>query len=157
MYKLQTLSNREIIMRSINTILLLAGVLFLSSCYHAQITTGKQMSNQVIDKPWAHSFIFGLVPPNEVSVAEQCENGVAKVETQISFLNGLVSAITFNIYTPMQITVTCAAGSGMSELDGVGEDVTVSEVSSSQDVIKAVEEASKRAVALDKPVYIHFR
>lgn len=144
-------------MRSINIIALLVGVLFLSSCYHAQITTGKQMSNEVIDKPWAHSFIFGLVPPNEVSVAEQCENGVAKVETQISFLNGLVSAITFNIYTPMQITVTCAAGSGMSELDSISKDVTVSDVSSDQDVIDAIEEASKQAVALEKPVYVQFR
>ena len=144
-------------MRSINIIALLVSVLFLSSCYHAQITTGKQMSNQVIDKPWAHSFIFGLVPPKEVSVAEQCQNGVAKVETQISFLNGLVSAITFNIYTPMQITVTCAAGSGMSEVDGTSKDVTVSEVSTDQDVINAIEEASKQAVALKKPVYVQFR
>lgn len=30
------------------------------------------------------------------------------VETQVSFLNQLVGALTFGIYTPMHITVTCA-------------------------------------------------
>jgi hypothetical protein len=42
---------------------------------------------------------------------EQCGSaGVARVETQISFLNGLVSFLTFNIFTPMDILVTCGAG-----------------------------------------------
>ena len=36
--------------------------------------------------------------------------------TQRSFINGLVSFLTFNIYTPMQITATCAAGSRTSSL-----------------------------------------
>jgi len=110
------------------------------------------MFNQVIDKPWAHSFIAGLVPPNEVSVASQCENGVAKVETQHSFLNGLVAAITFNIYTPMHITVTCAAGSGMTELDANTEKVTVSDAANNQEVINAIQTASEKAVASQKPV-----
>jgi hypothetical protein len=35
---------------------------------------------------------------------------VAKVETERSFLNGLVGAITWNIYTPMHVLVTCASG-----------------------------------------------
>lgn len=144
-------------MQSIKVIAFLACTLLLSSCYHAQITTGKQMSNEVIDNPWAHSFIFGLVPPKEVSVASQCSNGVAKVETQISFLNGLVSAITFNIYTPMHITVTCAAGGGMSELDADTENITVSDASNDQEVIRAIQTASEKAVELKKPVYVKFK
>jgi len=144
-------------MRSIKVITLLACTALLTSCYHAEIITGKPMSNQVIDKPWAHSFIAGLVPPSEVSVASQCENGVVKVGTQHSFLNGLVAAITFNLYTPMRITVTCAAGSGMSELDGETESVPVSESSSDQDVVKAIQMASQKAVASQKPVYVTFQ
>lgn len=144
-------------MRLIKVIALLGCTVLLTSCYHAQITTGKQLSNEVIDNPWAHSFIFGLVPPKEVSVASQCANGVAKVETQISFLNGLVSAITFNIYTPMHITVTCAADGGMSELNADTDNITVSDSSSDQEVIKAIQTASQKAVALQKPVYVKFR
>lgn len=86
----------------------------LSSCYHAQIITDAPPSGEVIDEPWAHGFIFGLVPPAEVRTANECENGVARVDTKISFLNGLVSAVTFSIYTPMHITVTCAAEAGTS-------------------------------------------
>jgi Bor protein len=49
------------------------------------------------------------VPPSTVSTAEKCPKGVAKVETQHTFLNQLVGALTLEIYTPMQIRVTCAA------------------------------------------------
>lgn len=56
------------------------------------------------------SFIFGLVPPPVENVSQQCTNGVSKVETQHSFLNGLVAFVTFSLVTPMQITVTCAGG-----------------------------------------------
>jgi hypothetical protein len=42
-------------------------------------------------------------------VKAQCTQGVAKVETERSFLNGLVGAI-YDIYTPIHTTVTCASG-----------------------------------------------
>jgi hypothetical protein len=64
----------------------------------------------VIDKQWQNSFIIGLVPPGEIDSKAQCPQGVAKVETERSFLNGLVGAITENIYTPIHATVTCASG-----------------------------------------------
>jgi hypothetical protein len=38
----------------------------------------------------------------------------AKVETQLSFVNQLVSFLTLGIYTPMQIEVTCAAARAQS-------------------------------------------
>lgn len=81
----------------------------LTACYHATIETGLPASTTVIDKQWANSFIYGLVPPETMETLSKCPNGVAKVETQMSFLNGLVSALTGGIYTPMQLTVTCAS------------------------------------------------
>ncbi len=84
------------------------------ACYHAVIDTGLAPSTQVIDKQWAHGFLFGLVPPSTVETASRCQHGVAKVETQLSFLNQLANLITFGIYTPMQITVTCAATGAMA-------------------------------------------
>lgn len=90
-------------------LILLAFPLFLTGCYHAQITTGAQASTEVYKQEWASSFIAGLVPPNTVDVTEQCSNGVAKVETRHSFLNMLAQMITFSIYSPMEITVTCAS------------------------------------------------
>ena len=141
-----------------NLLGLLASILLISSCYNAQITTGAQPSDQIIDKPWAHSFVFGLVPPDEVSAASQCTNGVAKVETQISFLNGLVSAITFNIYTPMHITVTCAAGSALlDENDSSDSTIVISREAENQQVIEEVQKAARLAASSSMPVILRFQ
>jgi hypothetical protein len=81
----------------------------LGACYHATIETGLPPSLQVIDQGFASSWVYGLVPPKTVSAASRCPNGVAKVETELSFLNQLVHILTLGIYTPMHIRVTCAA------------------------------------------------
>lgn len=84
----------------------------LSGCYHAQVVTDATPSTQVVEEQWAASWLGGLVPPEELDVSA-CTNGVAKVETQLSFLNMVAGAVTFGIYTPMSIKATCAeAGRG---------------------------------------------
>jgi len=90
------------------SVVLVIGAVLLAGCYHATIETGLTPSTQTIEKPWAHGFIYGLIPPSTVETKAQCAKGVAKVETQMSFLNMLASAITFSLYTPMDIKVTCA-------------------------------------------------
>jgi hypothetical protein len=62
------------------------------------------------------SFVYGLVPPPVENVAQQCTNGVSRVETQHSFLNGLVAALSAGIVTPLQIDVICAAAGGNDDL-----------------------------------------
>lgn len=95
----------------IRRLLALGLVVVLSTgCYHATIETGATPSMQVIEKPWASGWIYGLVPPSTVATAQQCTNGVAKIETQLSFANQLVNFLTGGIYTPMSIKVTCAQG-----------------------------------------------
>ena len=95
-------------MARFSSTLALVGVVVLSGCYHAIIETGFPPGNQTIEKPWASSWIGGLVPPTMVETAERCPNGVARVETQHSFLNMLVTWLTAGIYAPMTIEVTCA-------------------------------------------------
>lgn len=89
----------------------LVAVLLLAGCYHATIETGATPSQQVISKKFASGWIYGLIPPSTVAAQQSCPSGVARVETQHSFVNWLVGALTLGIYTPMQIDVTCA-GSG---------------------------------------------
>jgi Bor protein len=86
-----------------------ASFIALTACYHATVETGATPSTVVIDKSFASAWIYGLVPPSTVSTESKCPNGVAKVETQQTFVNGLVNLLTLGIYTPMQIKVTCAA------------------------------------------------
>ncbi|MGK7312456.1 MAG: Bor family protein [Candidatus Longimicrobiales bacterium M2_2A_002] len=90
-------------------------VFVLAGCYHATIETDRTPSAKAVENAWAHSFLYGLVPPSTVNVASECSNGVARVETQLSFLNMVANAVTFGIYSPMHITVTCAVGSAMTE------------------------------------------
>lgn len=103
-------------MRRTRVAALVGAICLVSGCYHAIIETGRPAGSTVIDKPWAMSFVYGLVPPPVENVSSQCPSGVARVETQHSFLNGLVAAVTFGIVTPIRITVTCASG-GTASLD----------------------------------------
>lgn len=82
-----------------------------TACYHATVVTGLPEGNQVVEQQFARGFVFGLVPYDSVETKSKCTDGVAKVETQQSFRNGLVGILTLGMFTPWQITVTCAARS----------------------------------------------
>ena len=89
----------------------LAALLLLSAgCFHASIESGMKPGNEKVEKEWAASWVFGLVPPEPIEAQSKCTSGVSKVETEHSFLNALVAFFTIQIYTPMHLTVTCAAG-----------------------------------------------
>jgi hypothetical protein len=127
----------------------------LPGCYHATIETGLTPGTEVIRQPWAHCFVFGLVPPKTITTMEKCPNGVARVETQHSFLNGLVAFLTFSIYTPVEIKVTCAAGGG-AELPLAPADICVGASASPEEVQQAFMRAAEIAVAEGRPVYVEY-
>ena len=121
----------------------------LTGCYHAVIQTGRPESSDVITLKWANSFVYGLVPPPVVETAARCTNGVAKVETQHSFLNLLAYVVTFGIYTPIQIDVTCAAR-GTASADPV---IKVEKGMTAQQAVNA---AVALSVEKESPVYVQF-
>ena len=135
--------------------LLLLVAVVASGCYHARVETGLTPSAQVIEKGFAHSFIYGLVPPSTVSTTSQCPNGVAMVETQISFVNGLVSSLTGGLYTPMSIKATCAAAGSASAGTSASE-VVVSEAASMDEIKEAFSAAADETVETGDPVYVRF-
>jgi hypothetical protein len=134
--------------------LCVASLTALAGCYHATVETGATPSSEVIDKAWASAWIYGLVPPSTVSTAEKCPNGVAKVETQHSFVNQLVGLLTLGIYTPMQITVTCAAR-GSASADTSSPRV-VAQGTSPAARQAALTKAVTQAVTTRKSVYLQF-
>jgi hypothetical protein len=101
---------------SARIVLLGVAVVLYSGCYRVTVITGAPPavptveSPQVVDAPWQKSFVYGLVPPPEINTKDKCPQGFAIVETERSFLNGLVGAVTYSIFTPMHAKVTCAAG-----------------------------------------------
>lgn len=137
-------------MKSLTRIAAIALAFTLTGCYHAVIDTGRPAdASSTITIPWAHSFIFGLVPPKAVDAAQTCTNGVARVETQHSFLNGLAAFVTFQIYTPMQIDVTCASRGGAAAAGS--ETLKVGEGQSIEDAVSA---AVRRSNEINAPVYL---
>ena len=60
---------------SLLTIALLAG------CYHQVVQTGRAPSPVVISRAWTATWLWGLVPAEEINVTSQCPSGVATVET----------------------------------------------------------------------------
>jgi len=126
------------------------------SCYHARIETGLSPSEQVIEKSFASSWIYGLVPPSTVKAAEECPNGVAIVETELSFVNQLVGMLTLGIYTPMHIKVTCASSSGRGSLDTPGDGLVVPCGASEKEVTEVFALAAERSVETKQPVYVRF-
>lgn len=137
-------------MRSLKTCTLLVVAFSSVACYHATVTTNRSTSGQTVEVPWAHSFLYGLVPPSTVETASQCPNGLARVETMHSFLNGLAAAITFGIYTPMHIIVQCAAAGGAdAAADGASFEVDREAPEAEQTAAfqRAVEHAATGATA----------
>jgi hypothetical protein len=82
----------------------------LAGCFHATVETGAPPATQTVQNDWASGWLWGLVPPKTISTAATCPDGVSRVETQQTFLNGLVHLLTVGIYTPMAIKATCASG-----------------------------------------------
>lgn len=126
-----------------------------AGCYHATVDTGRAPSGQTVEKQWAHGFVYGLVPPSTVETAAKCPNGVAKVETQLSFLNQLASFLTAGIYTPMQISVQCAAG-GAALAEDAARVIALPANADRRDLDGALGAAVEIARVEDAPVYVHF-
>lgn len=86
---------------------LIASSMLLTSCYSYTSVVGKGAQGNRSTTKWNHYLIGGLAPIN-VSDSKQMAGDATdyNVHTRQSFINGLVSAITFGIYTPTTTTVT---------------------------------------------------
>jgi hypothetical protein len=94
--------------RSLGAVIAL-GAISLAGCYKVQMVSNANVSGGKAESAWTHFFVFGLVGDASVDVRDFCGEGEASVvETSLSFLNGLSSAVTLGIWTPRTVTVTCA-------------------------------------------------
>ena len=79
----------------------------LASCYTYTSVVGEGAKGSQKVEKWNHYLIEGLAP---ISVSDsKAMAGGAKdytVTTSMTFVNGLIGAITFGIYTPTTTTVT---------------------------------------------------
>ncbi|MDF4220368.1 Bor family protein [Maribacter sp. M208] len=84
-----------------------ASSILLTSCYSytSVVGSGAQGNSQTTE--WNHYVVYGLAPVG-VSDSKAMAGGAENytVTTKQTFVNGLVSALTFGIYTPTTTTVT---------------------------------------------------
>jgi Bor protein len=135
--------------------LLVLGLALVSlACYHQIVRTGRPAGTTVVDMPWVSSWLWGLVPAEDLNVSPQCPSGVAVVETEQSFANGFVGLITLGIYTPQHVRITCASGG--TSLRHVGGDIFVAKDASPEERAEAFRAAIAAAERTNLPVVVRF-
>jgi hypothetical protein len=133
--------------------LLLIGCVGLTGCYQAKVTTNKSAGNKVVEKKWASSFVYGLVPA-EVDVSDQCSNGIASAQRKFSFVNMLVNGLTFGLYLPQNVTVTCASGSMAHAVPSQNPTVTLPSDATEQEIRNTLSSATLKSVTTDAPIEV---
>ena len=99
-------------MRALRAALAVSAFALTTGCYHQVVNTGLPASSTVVQKSFHPTWIFGLVQAQPIDVRQQCPSGIALAGTRMTFLNGLVGGLTLGIFTPHEVTITCASGSG---------------------------------------------
>lgn len=83
-------------------------VMMLAGCYKVTYVSDKPMGETQTGSQ--SFFIFGLAGQANINVPQMCPNGAARLIVQQTFVDGLLGAITFGIYTPRSYELTCAKG-----------------------------------------------
>jgi PBP1b-binding outer membrane lipoprotein LpoB len=85
-------------------------VMFLAGCATQRANFKEMKVKQKPDlKQWDNFFVWGLAPPKKVTPASKAcpEENISRVETEITFLNGVANAVTFGIYAPKTLKIYC--------------------------------------------------
>lgn len=141
-------------MKGFSRVCVIALVCFLSACFHQVVQTGRAPGTTVIERPWTATWLWGLVPADEISTAAQCPTGVATVETQQSFANGLVGILTLGIYTPQEVKITCAAGG--AALPTGAREIRVASGASLEERTEAIRQAIETAERTHEMVVVRY-
>lgn len=86
--------------------ILFALCISLTSCYTYTAVVGEGAQGNKETTEWNHYLIYGLAPVGVSDPAEVAKGATDyNVEVKHSFVNGLVAALTFGIYTPTTTTI----------------------------------------------------
>jgi hypothetical protein len=96
-------------MRTPRLALTAAVVAMTTACFHQTVQSGLEPSTTVVERQFVATWLWGIVPAEPIDMRQSCPSGVATVETEQSFLNGLVGVLTIGIYSPQRLRVTCAS------------------------------------------------
>jgi len=92
-------------------VLLLCAAVLSSGCYTTTIRSGLPASPATVayDQRWHHGLFWGMAElSSPYDLSQVCPQGWSEIETEESFLNGLL-ALVGRVYTSQTVTVRCAA------------------------------------------------
>jgi hypothetical protein len=124
------------------------------ACYHQVVRTGRPAGTTVVDRQWVSTWLWGLVPATDIDVRGECPSGVAVVETQQTFMNGLVGGLTLGIYTPQAVRITCASGG--TSLGPIGGEFVVDSGATAEERADVIQAAITAADRTNLPVVVRF-
>lgn len=130
-------------------------VLGSTACFHQVVQTGRPAGSTVIDKPWVNMWLWGLVAAEPMETRPMCPSGVAVVTTEMSFLNGLASAITLGIYSPAHVTITCSSG-GRASLPTDATEIRIPVDATPAQRLELVNQAVEQSGENHAPVVLRF-
>lgn len=125
-----------------------------TGCYHQIVQTGLAAGPTVIDKQWVPGWLWGLVANDDVDVRRDCPMGVATVETEQSFVNGLAILVTLGIYTPQHVRITCASRS--ASLPAGMRELTIPVGATKEAELAVVRQAIEESAETHAPVALRF-
>ncbi|MCB1192456.1 MAG: Bor family protein [Leptospiraceae bacterium] len=83
-------------------------IILVSNCFHNRVTYDRNATPGDKKEIKTHFFLVGLYPDRKFSVEELCgKDGIYQVHDMTNFEDGLLSCLTFGIYTPRTLEVTC--------------------------------------------------
>ncbi|MEO7966342.1 MAG: hypothetical protein ABIT38_20765 [Gemmatimonadaceae bacterium] len=135
-------------------VVILLSLAATTGCFHQVVHTGRTPGQTVILKPWVSTWVFGIVPAKPIDTRAQCPSGVATVDTQTSFVNGLLTVLTIGIWAPQTATITCA-GSTAALPSGI-ELLRVAAQATPEQFNATMQLAAKRSAELGRPVAVQF-
>ena len=111
--------DRNVTARVARIAVITALALTAGACYEHTYTIGAGAPGGVlVHDEWRHHWLWGLVDPdNELALSEVCPSGNATIESEWTFLNGLVSALTSGIYSPTTVRVRCGETRASLDVD----------------------------------------
>lgn len=93
----------------LNNIIIVVLAFMLGGCAKQSFDIRPDNRAQPVKEEVHHFFISGLGQEKIIDAAAVCGSAdkVARTETQLTFMNGLVNVLTFGIYTPREARVYC--------------------------------------------------
>jgi hypothetical protein len=128
---------------------------FATACFHQVVSTGRPAGATVIDDPWVKGWLWGLVAPPPIETRSQCPSGVATVVTEMSFMNGLAAALTFGIFSPQHVTITCATG-GTASLPRGATELTIPSNATAEQRAGIISRAIELSAEQHAPIVLRF-